>query len=76
MIRLSPAVLIPCRDVTELMPSRQIAGRAAVLESLRQENLRLRTQLSASEQQVQSLAQRIEQASSRLDTLLKQSHHG
>ncbi|MGA1083162.1 MAG: hypothetical protein ACO3TO_02965, partial [Burkholderiaceae bacterium] len=48
----------------------------AVLESLRQENLRLRTQLSASEQQVQSLAQRIEQASSRLDTLLKQSHHG
>ena len=48
----------------------------AVLEALRQENLRLRTQLSASEQQVQSLAQRIEQASSRLDTLLKQSHHG
>jgi predicted nucleic acid-binding Zn-ribbon protein len=48
----------------------------AVLESLRQENLRLRTQLSASEQQVQSMAQRIEQASSRLDTLLKQSHHG
>ncbi|MFZ9141177.1 MAG: hypothetical protein ACO21C_06900 [Burkholderiaceae bacterium] len=48
----------------------------AVLESLRQENLRLRTQLSASEQQVQSLAHRIEQASSRLDTLLKQSHHG
>ena len=48
----------------------------AVLESLRQENLRLRTQLSASEQQVQSLANRIEQASSRLDTLLKQSHHG
>ena len=48
----------------------------AVLESLRQENLRLRTQLSASEQQVQSLVQRIEQASSRLDTLLKQSHHG
>lgn len=47
-----------------------------VLESLRQENLRLRTQLSASEQQVQSLAQRIEQASDRLDTLLKQSHHG
>ena len=45
----------------------------AVLEALRQENLRLRTQLSASEQQVQSLAQRIEQASSRLDTLLKQS---
>ena len=48
----------------------------AVLESLRQENLRLRTQLSAPEQQVQSMAQRIEQASSRLDTLLKQSHHG
>lgn len=48
----------------------------AVVESLRQENLRLRTQLSASEQQVQSMAQRIEQASSRLDTLLKQSHHG